>query len=243
MSKISVVIPTYWQADLCVVHVRECMNSSRPPDEIIVVNDCGDPTLLDKLKQLTLTVPVIYAFIREDIVWNYNGACNLGVWLSSGDLISIEDADHVPWRNAYKDAEIALQNKVYDRVHFSRRWVPIKDTQEKPFEQWEPYGKLGPNQMVTIIRRELYLRLKGQDERFCGRYGYMAYDWASRYRKLNISSVKCDGFFIIKDGSENNMQRSMSKVNREFYKHNARAPWHHSTHGMLNFTYDFQRLS
>lgn len=240
--KLSVIIPTYHQTDLCVVHVRECMNSTVKPDEIIVVNDGGDDELRQKLIDLPRTVPVVYAKVREDITWNYNGACNLGFWLSKGDIIALEDVDHIPLRKTYENGLHGLEDPKYDRAHFNRQWVPIADVLSKPFEQWTPYGRLGPNQMVTMFKRDLYLRLKGQDERFCGRYGYMAYDWASRYRKLGVASIKCESYYIIKDGSEQNMVRGMSPVNREFYKLNARAPWVHSNHGMLNFTYTYERL-
>ena len=42
---LSIIITAYDQEELTVVHVRECMNSTLLPDEIIVVNDHGDPNL------------------------------------------------------------------------------------------------------------------------------------------------------------------------------------------------------
>lgn len=241
--KLSVIIPNYGQHELCVVHVRECMKSEVVPDEIIVVNDGGDPKLKDMLKELDLNTRIIYARINEDITWNYNGACNLGFWLSSGDYISIEDVDHIPLRVAYKNAIETLKDDTIDRVCFGRNWVSIDDALSKPFEEWEPYGKLGPNQMVTILRRSVYLRLKGQDERFCGRYGYMAYNFAGQYRKLNIRSKQVGQFYIIKDGSEPNMKRGMSVENRRLYKGNANDKHFHNKSGILNFTFDFEYLN
>lgn len=240
--KLSVLIPNYGQHELCVVHLRECMNSSVVPDEIIIVNDGGDPKLKDMLKKLKLNTRVIYARINEDILWGYNGACNLAFWLSRGDLISIEDVDHIPLRNAYRDAIETAKDKTIDRICFGRNWVSIEDAFSKPFEEWKPYGKLGPNQMVTILRRDVYLRLKGQDERFCGRYGYMAYDWASRYRKIPIRSKQIGQFYIIKDGSEPNMNRSMSPINRNFYKENANSNKLHNNFGILNFSFTYEIL-
>lgn len=242
MDKISVIIPTYWNSDLCVAHVRECMNSSVIPDEIIVVNDGGDPELENKLKVLELKTKIIYARINEDITWNYNGACNLGFWLSRGDIISLEDVDHIPLRDAYKNGLGLLKDPAIDRITFGRNWVAIKDVLEKPFEEWKPYGKLGPNQMVSMFRRNVYLKLKGQDERFCGRYGYMAYDWAFRYRKLGIQSKMTGQFYIIKDAEEKNMVRGMSKINKGFYVENRLADRLHSNYGMLNFTYTYKEL-
>jgi len=238
-NNISVIIPTYHNTDLCVVHVREIMNSIVVPDEIVVVDDCGDPAVKDRLAELPKNTKVIYARINEDIIWNYNGACNLAVWLSHGEFISIEDVDHIPLRDAYKNALGVLEDESISRVTFGRNWVPIKDVLEKPFEEWQPYGKLGPNQMVTIIRRDVYLKLKGQDERLCGRYGFMAYNWAASYRKLGIRSKQVGQFYIVKDAEEQGMKRGMSLKNRQIYRENANSPALHSPHGILNFTYEY----
>jgi len=242
--KLSVIIPSYNRHDLAKIHVRECMNSERVPDEIIVVNDGGPEDLRDKLKELNLKTKVIYARIREDITWNYNGACNLGFWLSGGDAISLEDVDHIPLRTTYGTALSALENDpALMRVCYARQWVWLEEALSKPFDEWKPWGKLGPNQMVTTIRRDMYIKLKGQDERFCGRYGWMAYDWASRYRRLTgFKSTRIGNFYIIKEGSEPNMKRGMSPENLKYYRENARSPHIHSSHGILNFTYDYEVL-
>ena len=83
------------------------MKSSVLPDEIVVVNDGGPPELREMLIALPRNVPIVYARIEEDILWNYNGAVNLGIWLSRGDVIALEDTDHIPDRNTYN---INIQN-------------------------------------------------------------------------------------------------------------------------------------
>lgn len=241
--KHSVLIPAYRQHELTKVHVRECMNSSVIPDEIIVVNDHGDPSLKEMLKSLELKTKVVYAYILEDINWNYNGAVNLAFWLSRGDYISIEDTDHIPQRNVYKDAIGILDTQPeINRIHYWRQWVPIADTQTKPFEEWERYGSLGPNQMVTMLRREVYQMTKGQDERLCGRYGYMAYTWVAQYKRLGVQTAQVNSYYIVKDGSEPGMVRGMSPENRKTYREIANGPYVHSKHGVLNFEFEFETL-
>jgi len=110
-TELSVIITAYDQHDLTIVHVGECMKSTRIPDEIIVVNDGGTPDLREKLKVLPRNTKIIYARINEDVPWNYTGARNLGIWLSRGDYISIEDTDHIPHRKFYESALEIFKNQ------------------------------------------------------------------------------------------------------------------------------------
>ena len=104
MNKISTLISAYNKHDITTSHVRECMNGTLIPDEIIVVNDGGTPDLKDKLMALDKKTKIIYAeILPPKIPWNYTGARNLGMWLSTGDYISLEDNDHIPDRNYYQD--------------------------------------------------------------------------------------------------------------------------------------------
>ena len=81
---ISVIISTYNDDEVCLAHLKTCMESSYVPEEIIVVDDCGKEGLLDKIKRLKRNTKIIYARVLEDIKWNYTGARNLGIWLSRG---------------------------------------------------------------------------------------------------------------------------------------------------------------
>ncbi|MBI4137019.1 glycosyltransferase [Candidatus Roizmanbacteria bacterium] len=225
------------------------MNSSRLPDEIVVVNDSGPKELRDMLLKLEKKTKLIYAYILPDIPWNYNGACNLGVWLSTGSVIALEDSDHIPGRDAYKEGMKILEERPeVSRVHYQRYWMPIAEVMNKSYEDWQKGTPIGPNQMVSLFRRSVYLTLKGQDERLCGRYGYMAYDWVFKYKfVLKLKSERANFYYIVKDGSEPDMERKMSSENRRFYAGNVgewerNNDWRHSPHGILNFQYIYEAL-
>ena len=241
--KLSVCIAAYRRHKMTVRHVEECLKSTRVPDEIIVVNDHGDVSLRDMLFTLKRSVPVIYAYVEQDINWNYVGAMNLGFWLSMGDLISIEDTDHIPDRNAYENALELLKSPEIDRVAFRRKCVHISEL-SKPMEEWNVLKTWGSNQMNTILRRDVYLRLKGQDERFAGNYGWSTYDWVNRYRNI----LKCKsattqwGWAVIGDEGEPGMSRSMSPINHRIYRQNAQTEHLQHPHGVLNFQYTFERM-
>ena len=238
---LSVIIPTYHNNDLCVAHVRESMNSLKIPEEIIVVNDGGDPALRDQLFELPKKTKVIYARIHQDIQWNYHGALNLAIWLSRGDFITIEDVDHIPLRDAYFNAlNQFVERPELSRVGFRRQWVPKADVLSKPFEEWQPYGGLGTNAMVAMYRRELLADMKGGDERMRN-YGWLAYCWKVRMDKLGSKATNTNGFYIIKDGEEPGLKRPMSVENRRIYRENANRIHVHGEDGILNYQFTVER--
>jgi hypothetical protein len=243
--RLSTIIPIYKRPEQAIRHVKELFNCTRLPDEIIIVNDGGDKSVEGKFPQSVAGVKVIYAYIEEDILWNYNGAVNLGCWLSTGDILAIEDCDHVPNRNAYLNAMQIFENEPdIDRVQFSRNIIQLKDF-DKPMSEWKSNGFIGSNQMVAMLRRDVYLRLKGQDERMCGYYGYMAYDFPYRRDKiLKIKSKKSGEFYwaVFGDEGEPGLVRGLSRHNRAIYHENVIANKLHSMHGILNFHYKYEVL-
>ncbi len=97
--------------------------------------------------------------------------------------------------------------------------------------------------MVTILRREVYSGMKGQDERFCGQYGWMTYDWVFRYKKMaKIESQLVNSYWAVIDGGEPGLKRGMSPKNYGFYRDNARHQRLQPLGGILNFTYTIEQL-
>ena len=237
--KLSAIVPAYRRHELTTRHVEECLKSTRVPDEIIVVNDGGDPSLRGMLPR---SGNIIYARIEQDILWNFNGACNLGVWLSTGDIIAIEDTDHIPDRNLYKEGLEAF-NGTIDRLAVYRKVVNIGEL-AKPMEEWVSEKGWGPNQMTSMMTRDLYLKLKGQDERFGGNYGYMAMDWHDRYNNIFHARNGKGRYYwaVIGDEGEPGLKRGMSERNRRYYKENSVSGHPHHPNGILNFQYSYERF-
>lgn len=210
-----------------------------------MVNDSGPEILREMLHELKRPVPVLYVRVVEDILWNYPGAVNLGFWVASGDIVAIEDTDHIPGRNVYRDAEIFFENPAntsIERLAFSRDVIEQTEL-SKPLEEWVVSRNWGPNDMVSIVRRSMYIRMKGQDERMSGRYGYMCYCYKARMKMLGVKSSKIHGYYaIVGDGGEPNMRRGLHPKNRSIYHENANRKDGQYAGGMLNFTYTFERL-
>ena len=239
--KLSVIIPAYKRHPLTVRNVEETLKSSRVPDEIIVVNDGGDPVLKTMLPKHP---NLIYAQIEEDILWNYNGAVNLGCWISTGDVLCIQDTDHIPGREAYANGLKVLEERPeIGRISYGRNIVQIEHV-HKPMEEWVANGGMGSNQMVSLLRRDVYTAMKGQDERFAGNYGYMSYDFPYRRDTIQKTISQKANFFwaVLGDEGEPGLKRGLSVANKRIYHENARAGKPHSIHGILNFHFTMERL-
>lgn len=239
---LSIIITAYDKHKITTAHVRECMNSTVMPDEIIVVNDGGDDSLKEELLKLEKKTKIIYAKVLEDIPWNYNGACNLGVWLSSGDILGFEDTDNIPHKDFYKGAlELLKEERIGRVIGQHRQDISIVDI-DKPVEEWKAIGGRGANQGSYLMKRSAYLKLKGQDERFCGRYGWMYYDWKRRLLgKAKIDFAQFGNFYYIVEGQCGLPHRN-HPLNYSFLRASTIEKHPHSEHGILNFKFNYEQL-
>lgn len=237
LPKISVIISAFNKHDITAIHVRECMNSTRVPDEIIVVNDGGTPDLKDKLMALEKKTKIIYARIEQDIKWNYTGARNLGIWLSSGDIISIEDNDHIPERNFYQDClNFFKDHPECERIKTCKRWVVMEeDAISNPYEQWVKIGSRPHHQDVTVNKREVFLKLKGYDERFAGEYGWCSTDFNRRISRAGIVCGEVGYQWVIFSEKTRGLSHRNWRYSRESDK--TQPP-----NGILNFKYEYTIL-
>jgi len=239
MERISVLISAWNRHSLTAVHVRECMNGTRIPDEIIVVNDGGTPDLKDKLMALEKKTKIIYAeILPPKILWNYTGARNLGMWLSSGDYISVEDNDHIPDRNYYQDCvNTFAEHPEYKRLKSNKRFVVSEeDVLTKPFEEWKVIGKRPCHQDVAFNRREVFLQLKGYDERFAGEYGWCSTDLNRRISRAGIVCGQAGYQYVVFSEKTRGLSSRNWRLSRT--QQGTQSP-----EGILRFQYIYEQLS
>jgi len=247
-NRLSTIVVAFNTHDLTVKHVQECMNSSYMPDEIIVVNDGGTTDLREKLLELDIKTRLVYVRVEEDILWNYNGAYNLGFWCSRGDILALEDSDHIPCKDAYTNALKLFENEKLGRVAFGRIVVELKDVLENSSDKWVHGHHIGGHENSTMLRREVFMNMKGNDEMMCGRYGWIGYDWAKRrdrsLNQLGLDTVKTGSYFMVQGGACPNMERPMSKENYQvFHRNSAFNRVQHEEKGILNFTFTNEVLT
>ena len=245
MNSLSIVISAYDQPELTVEHVKNSMRATVIPDEIIVVNDGGED-FIDKLKEIEKKTKLVYARIIEDIPWNTNGAYNLGLLISRGDLVSIEDCDHLCYPDFYEKAIEEISNG-FDKVLGRYRQFMKMEELSKP--QWTPYRSAGAHKLVGVYKREMLLKMKGFDERFGGYYGWNGMDLLRRLQKLECKTSAVSGFYMVIDGCSLQGKRpltaggksKMEKENHHQILHNLKEGGQ-VEHPMLNFNYTVEYL-
>lgn len=242
---ISVIIPAYQQDDLIKYHVEFCMASSRLPYEIIVVNDGGADSLKEKLLTINKKTRLIYAKIEQDIAWNQPGARNLGVWLSGGDYLALEDADHLPQENFYKEASQKLDEGA-DIVLARKRWSLYMEDLVKGSKELR--GQRGTHKFVSLIKRDVWLKMKGFDERFSGHYGWDVPDWKRKVQRHGFKYDQVGYYYHIEDGLAPGKWRRVDANNKRFpeadnyrlLKENDRFARLQHPNGILNFNYTYE---
>ena len=238
LSTLSVIISAFNDHQMTVRHVEECMKSTRVPDEIIVVNDHGTPDLKEMLKAIPKNTKLIYAYIIDDIKWNYTGSRNLAIWLSRGDFISLEDNDHIPARDYYAHGLEALAlNPNVGRAKTHKRFViPRDEILNKPMEEWVQVASRPAHTDCAITRREVFIKIKGYDERFAGEYGWSATFWRRRLIWAKIENVECGYMYVAESPKTRGLSYRNFKIART---HDNQIQ---TNHGILNFTYEFCEL-
>ena len=234
---LSTLISAYKDHEITKIHVRECMAGTLIPDEIIVVNDGGTPDLKDKLLELDIKTKLVYATIKEDIPWNYTGARNLGIWLSTGDIISLEDNDHIPTREFYEDCLNKFKESPETqriRTH-KRRVIAREDVLTNPMEEWVQISSRPPHQDVTVNRRELFLKLKGYDERFSGEYGWCATDLKRRLMRMGIETADAGYQYVVYSEKTRGLSYRNFRLART--QDDIQSPM-----GILNFKYEYETI-
>lgn len=151
---LTTIIGYYGQPDTAVeTHVIASAFNTYRPTEIIIVNDGHSKPLNHLCEKLKTHVPIVYAEILEDKLWNIGGALNLGIWLAQTEYISIEDMDTIPMREYYMEA-ISKLGEGYDQ-YFS---LIKNDTKH--------------HEMSNVGRRRAYTDAGGFNEDLCGAWGY-----------------------------------------------------------------------
>ena len=244
---VSTLITAYDQHSLTVAHIKGCMDSNLIPGEIIVVNDGGDDSLKDMIKEIpNKKCPIVYARITKDIRWNQNGARNLAIWLSRGDLLAFEDNDHIPHKDFYKEA-VSLVEQGYDRVFVKGRIVVLEeDIINKPVEEWKGIHSRGSAEIITLVKREKILGIKGFDEGFCGFYGWDVPDFVERMDRLGIKKIANGYYYVAPVYSRMNDRTfigvknrpKMENVNYHLQMRNRRNNVIQPEKGILNFNYE-----
>jgi len=178
---VSVVIPVHDAAAFVADAVASVREQSRPPDEIIVVDDAST----DGSGEIAAALGADIRVIRHERNQTLPGARNTGVEACTGDIVVFLDADDL-WAPDKTERQLALLDEhpdvsiVVGRTHKMRR-VETDDSAGR-FELWgEPELLLSMG--AAAIRRPAFDRV--------GRYDLSLaftcdWDWFMRARELGV---------------------------------------------------------
>lgn len=183
LSLIVNVLESYEVVRRQLLHLDRILTSDC---ELILVDDGSVPSLRATCAAARTTFDLVFHRTCDYRPWTQPRARNRGAALARADKLLFFDIDHIV------TAEIVRTALAYtgDKFHWLRR-PGILDVGGRVVTDpafLRDYGMTDDRPSIHansfVIRKALFERLGGYDERFCGRYGGDDIDFNERYERL-----------------------------------------------------------
>jgi hypothetical protein len=154
--------------------------------ELILIDDGSEPALEATCVRVRRTLDLVLHATNDKRPWTQPRGRNIGASLARSDRLLFFDIDHILTR------EVVRLCMAYsgDKLHWARR-AGVLDDEGRLVTDRSTLAEYGlKKEGVSVhgnsfmVRRELFRRLGGYDERFCGRYGGDDIDFNERYERL-----------------------------------------------------------
>ena len=145
--------------------------------EVIIVDDGSVPPLEGLSTAATRDKSIRLIRTQDFRPWTQPAARNFGVDGARGEILAFIDVDHIISQKAVWE----LCRFTGDRIDWRRIPASLDE-----YGHLEPAaGKARkPAAGIFAMRAEIYRKLGGFDERFCGEYGFDDLDFLERFNKL-----------------------------------------------------------
>jgi len=179
---ITLIMPFYRNCEMLKIHYRNWASwpeNLKEKYNIIIVDDGSPEPAVDVPRLYDLPSLSIYR-VLEDRLWHQHAARNLGAHVANDGWLLLTDMDHLlTEENAY-----ALSKRVRvlnENIFYMLNRVEVTTGKQTTTVDGNP--KPHPNSFV--MTRDLYWKIGGYDEDFCGIYGT---DGLFKARAMKVAS-------------------------------------------------------
>jgi predicted glycosyltransferase involved in capsule biosynthesis len=188
LSLIVAVLESYEIVRRQLLHLERILT---PECELILVDDGSFPSLQTTCDSVQKTFSFVLYCTADRRPWTQPRARNIGAEISHAPKLLFFDIDHI------LTTEILSNSLAYpgDKLHWVRR-PGVLDDRGRIITDGKILTRFGMKEDSPsihcnsfMIRRELFFRLGGYNERFCGKYGGDDIDFNSRYDQLSRNGL------------------------------------------------------
>ena len=196
MKQISVVIATYNRPDYIEAGLKCLLLQTYKDFEVVLVDDGSSKDVFSICKNFEDEIDIKY--IRQrNVPWNQAVAKNLGIKLSSGKILLLNDDDcflmptclqeHIKIHQQHDKVMVCGEVLLHDKLGPTNVYSYIVN------QKYPEGGKVRPFRLLHqnfSVRREYVLAINGYDEDFAGKYGYEDKDFWNRLEWSGVSVLK-----------------------------------------------------
>jgi predicted glycosyltransferase involved in capsule biosynthesis len=186
VKKLSLIVAVLESYEVVRRQLLHLGRSLTPDCELILVDDGSSPSLEETCASVDKPFDFVMHPTNDRRPWTQPRARNIGASLAHGDKLLFFDIDHIVTADVLARA-LAYQG---DKLHWLRRPGVLDASgfivtdRAVLLEHGMKDDRASVHGNSFVIRAEIFRRMGGYDERFCGRYGGDDLDLNARYDDL-----------------------------------------------------------
>jgi len=186
------IIYTYYNGndllDDYLYHWNNNFNNTTHDINFVIVDDHSTKKAIDVVNRTNINCNLQIYYIEDNIIWNEEGAKNLGVKQTNADIVLLLDWDCVIYEKLVQEIlswdfsdKLYYQFYIIQDSHASKQSnTPIK------YDFIKDKIKFHRHYAAVCMSRGLFNKCGGYDEDFCGNYGYSDMIFSDNLRNYDV---------------------------------------------------------